>query len=151
MLRLNRAAGLALAAALMTVPAVAAAGSLQGMIISHDGQTILVRGGGADTPVTLTDTTTIQAVVGVIGARREDHPATDLIAGLAVNVETVQNGAELDAVGITFKDGDLKTAMAAQAAMYPEQVKLAAARQKLLAAQAETERRLGSIGQYEQE
>jgi OmpA-OmpF porin, OOP family len=40
--------------------------------------------------------------------------------------------------------------MAAQAAMHPEQVALAAARQKLIAAQAETERRLNSIGQYDQ-
>jgi outer membrane protein OmpA-like peptidoglycan-associated protein len=148
--RLIWTAGLLAATALMTAPGLAAADSLQGMIISHDGQTLLVRGGGADTKVTLSDTTTIQATVGALNVRKEDHPASDLIAGLAVNVDTVQNGAELDAVSVTFKAGDLKTAMAAQAAMYPEQVKLAAARQKLIAAQAETERRLGEVGQYEQ-
>ena len=76
------------------------------MIISHNGQTILVRGGGTDTAITLTDTTAIQAVVGVIGVRKEDHPATDLIAGLAVSVETVQNGSELDAASVTFMAGD---------------------------------------------
>jgi OmpA-OmpF porin, OOP family len=145
-----RAAGLFAAAALMTAPALASADTLQGMIINNDGHSIQVRGGGADTTVVLTPTTTIQAVVGVLGARKEDHPATDLIAGLAVNVETVQNGAELDATKITFKPGDLKTAMAAQAAMHPEQVKLAAARQKLVAAQAETEKRLSEVGQFDQ-
>jgi OOP family OmpA-OmpF porin len=148
--RLTRTAGLLAAAALMAAPGLAAADTIQGMIISHEGQTITVRGGGADTTVTLTDSTSIQAIVGVIGIRKEDHPATDLIAGLAVSVDTVQNGAELDAASVTFKAGDLKTAMAAQAAMYPEQVKLAAARQKLIAAQAETERRLGAVGQYDQ-
>jgi OOP family OmpA-OmpF porin len=148
--RLTLTAGLAVAAALIIAPGLAAADTLQGMIIAHDGPTILVRGGGADTKVTLTDTTSIQAVVGVIGVRKEDHPATDLIAGLAVSVDTVQNGAELDAASVTFKAADLKTAMSAQAAMYPEQVKLAAARQKLIAAQAETERRLGEVGQYDQ-
>ncbi len=148
--KLTSMAGFVAAAALMTAPGLAAADTVQGMIISHNGQTILVRGGGTDTAVTLTDSTTIQAIVGLIGVRKEDHPATDLIAGLAVSVETVQNGSEVDAASVTFKDGDLKTAMAAQAAMYPEQVKLAAARQKLIAAQAETERRLATVGQYDQ-
>ncbi len=148
--RLTGIAGLVVAAGLMTAPGLAAADMLQGMIISHNGQTIQVRGGGADTTVTLTDATKIQAVVGLVGARREDHPATDLIPGLAVSVDTVQNGAELDAVKVTFKPGDLKTAMAAQAAMHPEQVKLAAAREKLIATQAENERRMALIGQYDQ-
>ena len=145
----TKIATLVATAALITVPGLAAADTIQGMIISHNGQTIQVRGGGADTTVTLTDTTSIQAVVGLVGARREDHPASDLIPGLAVSVDTVQNGSELDAVKVTFKPADLKTAMAAQAAMHPEQVKLQAARQKLIAAQAETERRLALVGQYD--
>jgi outer membrane protein OmpA-like peptidoglycan-associated protein len=143
-------AGLAFATALTTAPVLAAADPLQGMIISHNGPTLQVRGGGVDTTVTLTDTTVVQAVIGVIGARREDRPRTDLIPGLAVSIDTVQNGSELDAVKVTFKPGDLKTAMAAQAAMHPEQEALQAARQKVLAAQAETERRLALVGQYEQ-
>lgn len=150
MRRLTGIAGLVVTAGLMTAPGLAAADTLQGMIISHNGQTIQVRGGGADTTVTLTDATKIQAIVGLVGARREDHPATDLIPGLAVSVETVQNGSELDADKITFKPGDLKTAQAAQAAMHPEQVKLQAAREKLIATQAENERRMSLIGQYDQ-
>jgi outer membrane protein OmpA-like peptidoglycan-associated protein len=150
MRRLTGIAGLLAATALMTTPGLAAADTIQGMIISHTGQTIQVRGGGADTTVTLTDATKIQAIIGLVGARREDHPASDLIPGLAVSVETVQNGSELDADKITFKPGDLKTAMAAQAAMHPEQVALQAARQKLIATQAENERRMSLIGQYDQ-
>jgi outer membrane protein OmpA-like peptidoglycan-associated protein len=150
MLNLSKTAGLVMAAALLSTPGLAAAQTIQGMIIANNGQTIQVRGGGADTTVTLTPSTSIQAIVGIIGARREDHPASDLIPGLAVSVDTVQNGAELDAAAITFKPSDLQTAMSAQAAMHPEQVALQAARQKLIAAQAETERRLASIGQYDQ-
>jgi outer membrane protein OmpA-like peptidoglycan-associated protein len=150
MRRLTGIAGLVVTAGLMTAPGLAAADTIQGMIISHNGQTIQVRGGGADTTVTLTDTTKIQAIIGLVGARREDHPATDLIPGLAVSVDTVQNGSELDAEKITFKPGDLKTAQAAQAAMHPEQVKLQAAREKLIATQAENERRMSLIGQYDQ-
>jgi OOP family OmpA-OmpF porin len=150
MLNLTKTAGVVIAAALMSAPGLAAAQTIQGMIIAHNGQTIQVRGGGADTTVTLTPSTSIQAIIGLIGARREDHPASDLIPGLAVSVDTVQNGAELDAATITFKPSDLQTAMSAQAAMHPEQVALQAARQKLIAAQAETERRLASVGQYDQ-
>jgi OmpA-OmpF porin, OOP family len=141
---------LVVAAALVTAPGLAAADPLQGMIISHDGPKLQVRGGGVDTTVTLTDSTEIEAVIGLVGARRADRPATDLIPGLAVSIDTVQNGAELDAVKVTFKPGDLKTAQAAQAAMHPQQEALEAARQKVLAAQAETERRLALVGQYEQ-
>ena len=150
MRRLAMTSGLVAAMALTIAPGLALADTVQGMIISHEGQKILVRGGGSDTAVTLTDTTSIQATVGVMGVRKEDHPASDLIAGLAVTVDTVENGPELEATSVTFKAADLKTAMSAQAAMYPEQMKLAAARQKVIAAQAENERRLGAIGQYDQ-
>jgi outer membrane protein OmpA-like peptidoglycan-associated protein len=150
MSRLTRIAGLGVAAALVAAPGLAAADTLQGVIISHEDQKLEVRGNGADTAIMLTADTKIQAVIGLVGARREDHPASDLIPGLAVTVETAQNGAELDAVKVTFKPGDLKTARAAEAAIHPEQVKLQAARQKVLAAQAETERRMSLIGQYDQ-
>jgi outer membrane protein OmpA-like peptidoglycan-associated protein len=143
-------ASLMVATALMTAPGLAAADTLQGMIISHTGQQIQVRGGGVDTTVTLTPSTKVESVKGLLGARRDDRSVTDLIPGLAVSIETVQNGSELDADTITFKPDDLKTAQAAQAAMHPEQVALAAARQKVLAAQAENERRLALVGQYDQ-
>ena len=111
-----------------------------------------MRGGGADTTVTLTDTTSIQAVIGVLGARRGGSSGFGSHCGpRGQRPDTVQNGSELDAVKITFKPDDLKDRrMAAQAAMHPEQVQLQAARQKLIAAQAETERRLALVGQYDQ-
>jgi outer membrane protein OmpA-like peptidoglycan-associated protein len=145
--------GLVVGVALLVAPGLAAADDttrIQGNIILNQGQHITVRGGGADTVITLTPTTVIQSVGGVFGGQRKTYQPSDLIAGLSVNVDTVQNGSEVDAVKITFKTGDLKDAMAAQAAMYPEQQKLAAARQKLIAAQAETEKRLSEVGQFVQ-
>jgi outer membrane protein OmpA-like peptidoglycan-associated protein len=136
-------AGLGIAATLIVAPGLSAAAKLQGLIISHEGQKLEVRGNGADTAVMLTGATKIQS-------RGKDVPASDLIPGLAVTVETAQNGAELDAVKITYKPGDMKSARAAEAAIHPAQMKLQAARQKLLAAQAENERRMSLIGQYEQ-
>ena len=143
-------AGLGLAAALLTAPSLAAAQTVQGLIVSNQGQTISVSSGGTNTVVTLTPDTKIQSVAGVLGGQRQDRPPSDLIAGLAVNVDTTQNGSELDAVKITFKVNDYKTAMAAQAAMAPEKAKLQVARQKLVAAQAETERRLSLVGQFDE-
>jgi outer membrane protein OmpA-like peptidoglycan-associated protein len=102
-----------LGAAALAAPGFAFADdpSLKGMIISHTGSTIVVRGGGAgDTPVLLTGSTKIRGTTGVLGIRGDDHPATDLIRGLAVEVTTTGSGATLTATDITFKNSDLKTA-----------------------------------------
>jgi outer membrane protein OmpA-like peptidoglycan-associated protein len=142
----------AIAALLLGLPALASAQTVEGMIISHQGNKLVVRTGGAggvDTPVMLTDTTKVEAVIGLVGARRETRQKTDLINGLAVNIETAVNGTELDAVTVTFKPGDLKTAQAVQAGTDQ-------AKQRITAAQAEndrrlsdSERRLSQVGQFD--
>lgn len=108
------AAVLGLIAAIWTAPGVAVGAdepTLKGLIISHEGQTIVVRpASGADTTVTLTDATKVRGTTGVLGVRGEDHPASDLIRGLPVEVTATQNGAEVTATEITFKNSDLKTA-----------------------------------------
>lgn len=126
---------------LLAAPGLAMAETLQGNIISHDGNALVVRSGGMDTTVTLTDSTKVQATSGVFGKQRDDRPASDLIRGLAVTVETEPNGAGFDATKVTFKPGDLKTAQAVQAGI--EQP-----RQRMVAAQTENERRLSQVGQF---
>lgn len=86
------------------------AASLRGMITSHNGSTIVVRGSAGDTPVTLTDATRIRGTTGVLGVRGEEHPAADLIPGLVVEVQAVQRDAGLTATEVTFKNSDLRTA-----------------------------------------
>jgi len=144
-MRLNRTslAGVVATALLVTAPGLALAETLQGRIISHDGDKLVVRSGdGVDTPVMLTPDTKVEAIVGLVGARRQDHPRTDLIAGLAVNVDTVQNGAELDAASITFKPSDLKMAQTVQSGT-------AEAKQRIIAKQQQNEQRFSQIGQFD--
>ena len=109
----NRKAALGMFAAVMiATPGLALAedAALKGMITSHEGNTIVVRAGGADTKVVLTDTTKIRGTSGALGVRGEDHPPADLIRGLAVEVTTTQSGSDLTATAVTFKNSDLKTA-----------------------------------------
>lgn len=117
---ITRTGALGMLAALLLAapsPAPAQETTLKGMIVSHQGSTIVVRSGGADTPVELTDTTKVRSVAGALGVRGEDHPASDLIRGLAVEVTTVQSGGALTASEVTFKKGDLKTAKQIEAGL----------------------------------
>ena len=106
-------AALGLVAAMLSAPGLALgddSSSVKGMIVAHDGSTIVVRGASGDTSIFLTATTNIRGTSGALGIRGEDHPATDLIRGLAVDVTTVHEGSEVIATDVTFKNGDLKTA-----------------------------------------
>ena len=104
----RRAALGAFGAIMLLAPghALAQETTLKGLIVSHDGQKVVVRANGADTPITLTDATKIRGTSGALGVRGEDHPPADLIRGLAVEVKS-ENGA---ATEVTFKNSDLKTA-----------------------------------------
>jgi outer membrane protein OmpA-like peptidoglycan-associated protein len=104
---------LGLVAGMLSAPGLAFgadASTLKGMIISHDGSKIVVRGSEGDTPVMLTGQTAIRGTSGALGIRGEDHPPGDLIRGLPVEVTTVQDGTQVTATDVTFKNSDLKTA-----------------------------------------
>jgi len=137
------AGAVAIGALLMASPALAQNTTFSGNIISHNGDQIVVRSGAGDRTVTLNPETKVEAVMGLTGIRRESHPTSDLIKGLAVNIEAVQNGDQLNALDITFKPQDLKTALAVQTGV-------AEAGQQIRQAQAENERRLSLVGQFDQ-
>ena len=85
----------ALAAALVTLPALAfgAEGTeIKGVILSHTGETIVVRSSTGDVPVMLSPTTKVRAVQGSLGVRNETHPHSDLIRGLSV--DEIQNNLQ---------------------------------------------------------
>ena len=86
--------------------------SLKGLIISHEGSTLIVRSGTTDTTVQLNDATKIRGTSGALGIRGEDHPPSDLIRGLPVTITTApgETGAAATATEITFKNSDLNTA-----------------------------------------
>ena len=111
-----RLAGLLATAALLAAPAIGAADTIKGMITSRDGANMTVTGNdGTATVVTLTDYTTVRATAGALGLQSRDLAVTDLIAGLPVTVDTHHNGAQTEAVRVTFKSGDLKTAQQVEA------------------------------------
>jgi outer membrane protein OmpA-like peptidoglycan-associated protein len=141
-------------AVFLVVPGLAAAQTttpttMDGVIVSHNGNHLVVRVGGADTKVTLTDTTKIQASRGLVGVRKDDHPASDLIKGLAVTMQTVQNGDVVDATSVTFKPDDLKTARAVEAGTAEAKEKILAEKAEADKRQAENERRLSQVGQFD--
>jgi outer membrane protein OmpA-like peptidoglycan-associated protein len=72
-----------------------------------------------------------------------------LINGLAVSIDTVQNGAELDAVTVTFKPGDLKTAQAVSAGTAEAKQRIIATQQENERKQRENEQRLAMVGQFD--
>ena len=138
-------------ALLLAAPGLAAAqDTFSGNVISHEGDKLVVRSGASDITVMLTAHTDVEAVVGLTGIRREDHPQSDLINGLAINVETVRNGADLVATQVTFKPNDLKTALAIQAGTEQAKQRIIAAQQQNVAAQQDNARRISLVGQFDQ-
>jgi outer membrane protein OmpA-like peptidoglycan-associated protein len=133
-----------LAAVSLAAPSLAYADdpSLKGMITSHTGQTIVVRSAAGDTPVKLTDTTKIRGTTGALGLRGEDHPPTDLIRGLAVEVTTTGSGADLTATDIVFKNSDLKTAQQISAGLATTDTNVAANAKGI----AENSQRIDDVG-----
>jgi outer membrane protein OmpA-like peptidoglycan-associated protein len=144
------------AALLVAAPGLAAAEIIRGNIVSHEGNKLVVLVGDAKTTVTLTDSTKIVAIVGVVGARREDRPASDLINGLLVNIDTVQNGEELDAARVTFNPKDLRAARTVHAGTEEAKEKVRAVQAENERIQAENKRlaeenaeRLNKVGQFD--
>ena len=138
-------------AAILTAAPLAAAqtGEVRGMITARDGDKMVVTSsdGGKHT-FTLTGQTKVVATQGALGIRSNDMSVTQLVNGLPVTVESVTNGEAIDAVKVTFKEGDLKTAKQVEAGT--EQVK-EQARAKLAeqeAKNAELKQRLSEANQY---
>ncbi len=134
------------------VPAPSSAPSqitpLSGIIVSHDGERMVVRVSGVDMPMTLTPGAPVQQVAGALGLRREDHPTSDLLKGLAVTVDTYQSAGTTYVSKVTFKGEDLKTAKAVAAGTEEAKQKIIAADAENKRRLAESERRLSLVGQF---
>lgn len=138
------------AAVLLALPGLALAqAEIQGNIISNNGTKMVVRSNaGVETTVTLTPNTKVQAIIGLVGARRGDRQQSDLIKGLLVTVDTVQNGSELDATTVTYNPKDLRTAQAVQAGVAEGRQQIIEAQQENIRRQNENARRIALSGQY---
>ena len=128
-----------------SIPAFGQESSLKGVIIRHEGTTIVVRGSSGDTSVTLTDSTKIRGTSGSLGVRGGDQPASELIRGLAVEVSAEQVGDKLTATSVTFKNSDLKTAKQISGGVAATEEQVERNRQGV----AENSGRIDSVGMLE--
>ena len=144
------AAWAATTAILVAAPAaLAQTGAIRGLITARDGDKMIVTSSdGAKHTFTLSGQTRVVATQGSLGIRQNELQVTELLNGLPVTVESVTHGETAEAVKVTFKEGDLKTARQVEAGT--EQVK-AQAREKLAQTDAKNEelrQRLSQANQY---
>lgn len=112
-------AGLAVLCAFIPAQARAEARevTIEGLILSRDGENMLVRSERGNITVTLTKATKTHVVKGLLGIRREEMSMAALIPGLRVEVEALQSGKRTIAQSIKFKADDLETAYQIQAGL----------------------------------
>jgi len=110
--------------------------TIKGLIVSRDGENMLVRGEqGGNSTVTLTDNTKIEVVKGLIGVRKEEMEMAALVPGLRVEIKGEISRGQTIAKSVKFKADDLKTANQIQAAMIMTQQQVQANQQKIQANQ----------------
>jgi len=93
---------------------------LKGLIKGRSGPAIILQTSDAETiTVTLTDTTEVGQVQGLLKARRKEMSMAALIPGLAVEIEATRDQHDqLVAKSVKFKGDDLKTAKSIQAGLH---------------------------------
>lgn len=134
---------------LMAAPQALAQTELSGLIVARDGDHMTVAdSSGHETVVTLTDQTRVTSKGGTFGLQRSDMAVTDLINGLAVNVEGVEANGGLEATDVTFKPSDLKTAKQVAAGTAQVKAQARAKVQELQAQNAELKQRMSQANQY---
>jgi outer membrane protein OmpA-like peptidoglycan-associated protein len=115
--------GATIAALLVSVSSFAADGDkskIKGMITGVQGNTITVKdANNAEKTFTVSPTTKIQSISGLVGAQQKKVEQTALIPGLPVTADVVAAGAGFDATEVEFKASDFKTAQQVQAGLAP--------------------------------
>ena len=147
----NLAPLVALAAVAAPFAASAQTVEVKGMISSREGHRLEITSqDGTKTALTLTEATKVTRVSGGLGLSRNDGAITDLITGLPIDVDAQQNGDELDAVKITYKSGDMKTARQIEAGTTQAKANARAKAEHLQAQNDEMRRRLSDANQYDE-
>ena len=131
-----------LVAAMAAAPSLALGEEMRGYIIARDESRLKVRTTTGDVIVNLTPDTKIKGTAGAGVLRRESYPATDLIRGLAIDIEGDRSGEEVTATSITFKTSNLKQAKQIQAGVAQTDAGVASNRARI----GEAEDRLDNVG-----
>ena len=112
--KLHRLWAAALAALLVVTPAFAADGdksSVKGLITAIDGNTVTVRdSSNVDHKITLTSSTEIKKKEGLAAVRFERVEASALMTGLPIVADLVEQNGESQAMAISFRSDDFRTA-----------------------------------------
>ncbi len=147
----SQTAAMAMMAGLLAAPLAALADtvSVQGMISAREGHHLEITApDGTKTELNLTDATKVTVVSGALKLGRSDGSIGDLINGLPISVEAQPNGGAYDAVKITYKSGDMKTARQVEAGTAQAKANVRAKAVQLQAQNDELRKRMSEANQY---
>src|ERR1700745_2245455 len=107
---------------LFFLASVSAFGSdkVKGMITTRTGETLIVKSGGQNTTVVISDSTRVKDDRGLFGLEKQEMGLTVLVPGLKVEVEGTSDGqGRFAAKTITVDGDDLETAEMIEAGLHP--------------------------------
>ncbi len=142
---------MALVVAVLAAPLAAAADpvTVKGMISAREGHRLeITTPDGSKTELNLTDATKVTIVSGALKLGRDDGSVSELITGLPITAEVQPNGSAYDAVKITYKAGDMKTARQVEAGTAQAKAHVRAKAAQLQAQNDELRRRMSEANQY---
>jgi outer membrane protein OmpA-like peptidoglycan-associated protein len=125
--------------------------TINGPIVSRDGDNMVVRGEFGNVPVTLTKETKAYMVKGWLRIRREEMGLGDLIPGLMVEIDAQRSDSLTTAQVVKFKPKDLRTARAIQAGLEVTRQELKAEQEKNIAQEKAIEENRQKIEANQQE
>jgi outer membrane protein OmpA-like peptidoglycan-associated protein len=127
--------------------------TINGPIVSRDGEMMVVRSdAGGEVKITLTKTTKVQLVKGLIGIRKEEMSMAALVPGLRVKVDAEPKGEQTIAKSIKFSPDDLKRASDIQAALAVPQLQIKESKEEIekgKEADAAIAKRLSDLKEYD--
>ena len=147
----SQTASMALLAAVIAAPLAAAADpvTVKGMISAREGHRLeITTPDGSKTELNLTDATKVTIVSGALKLGRDDGSVSELITGLPITAEVQPNGSAYDAVKITYKAGDMKTARQVEAGTAQAKAHVRAKAAELQAQNDELRKRMSEANQY---
>jgi OOP family OmpA-OmpF porin len=113
--------------------------TIKGVIVSRDGDNMLLSSDRGKVTVTITQDTKVKLVKGMLGIRYETMGMAALIPGLRVEVKAEFSNNQYTAKTVKFRGDDLKTAMAIQAGMEMTQQQVQANKEGVAKGEAEDE------------
>ncbi len=113
------------------IPAQAQIVTAEGVIVSSDGKSVVIRRPAGTATIIIKDDTRIEVSKGLVGIRTDSVSAATLLPGLSIKVEVTIAGDQNIAKTIRFSEDDLQRATEIQAALEIPQQQAAALRERV--------------------